>query len=183
MSQIQDDITSEDRIQTEIDKLDNANKKQEQSIRNLVSRAIQNLNLYFIFQAVILASTTTSAATCRHWWVPFVLSLLAAATNLLGFLDALSKVMKLGQELDQSLLDLAFMKVYPITRDQLRRVLPGSPLTHQGREIVRPKVRNWKLWSVIFLAVGLFVGFSGVVMYGCRRILCHPGERKCVKLC
>ncbi|KAL0285900.1 UNVERIFIED_CONTAM: hypothetical protein Sangu_2761000 [Sesamum angustifolium] len=94
MNQSQGNSSSEDRIQREIDKLDQTNKKQEQRIRNLETKAVHNVNLYFIFQAVILASTTVATTTsCHDWWIPFTLSLVAAITNLLSFLGTMSKVL------------------------------------------------------------------------------------------
>ncbi|KAK4389226.1 hypothetical protein Sango_2259600 [Sesamum angolense] len=187
MNQSQGNSSSEDQIQREIDKLDQTNKKQEQRIRNLETKAVHNVNLYFIFQAVILASTTVATTTsCHDWWIPFTLSLVAAITNLLSFLGTISKVLKSREELDQKLSDIAFMKMYQITRDQLGQVLPGTPLTHQGSEIVRPKAglaKRWKRRVVVYASIALFVGFSAVVMYGCRSILCRPSSRKCVKLC
>lgn len=187
MNQSQGNCTSEDRIQREIDKLDKTNKKQKQRVRNLETKAVQNINLYFIFQAVILASITVASSTsCHDWWIPFTLSLVAAITNLLNFLATMSKVLKSREELDQHLSDIAFMKMYQITRDQLNQVLPGTPLNHQGCEIIRPKagfVKRWKHRVVVYSSIALFIGFSAVVMYGCRSILCHPSSRKCVKLC
>ncbi|KAG8375047.1 hypothetical protein BUALT_Bualt10G0059100 [Buddleja alternifolia] len=106
---------------------------------------------------------------------------------MLSFCSAMSKVVESREELDQSLSDVAFMRMYQMTRTQLNQVLPGTPLmNNQGGEIVRPKagaVRMWRRRLVVYLSVGLFVGFSGVVMYGCYRILCRPGDEKCVKLC
>ncbi|GER33027.1 protein kinase C-like zinc finger protein [Striga asiatica] len=163
--------------QREIDKLVSANKLQEHNIRDQEIKAIHNVNLYFIFQAVILGSiTASSTATCRQWWVPFSLSLMAALTNLLGLCGAISRVLKSRDELDQSLSDVGFMKLYPITKEQLAQVMPGSPLSHEGKEIVRPKIcglRRWTRLFVAYLLIGLFVGFSGVVMYGCRMMLCN----------
>ncbi|KAL8543546.1 hypothetical protein ACS0TY_004197 [Phlomoides rotata] len=176
---------AEDRILRETDE---TNKKQEHRIRNLETKVVQNVNLYFIFQAVILTSTTTTTAatSCRNWWIPFTLSLLAAIINLLSFWADMSKILKSREELDQNLSDFAFIKVYQMTIEELNRVLPGTPLNHEGGEIVRPKadsVSRWKRRLVAYFSVGVFVGFSAVIMYGCYRILCHPGVTKCVKLC
>ncbi|CAA0812121.1 Unknown protein [Striga hermonthica] len=179
--------TLEARNRKEIDKLVSANELQEHNIRNQETKVVHNVNLYFIFQAVVLASiTASSTATCRQWWVPFTLSLMAAVTNLLGLCGAVSRVLKSRDELDQSLSDVGFMKLYPITKEQLAQVMPGSPLSHEGKEIVRPKacgLRRWRRCFVAYFVIGLFVGFSGVVMYGCRRMLCNRGDGKCVKLC
>ncbi|KAL8064073.1 hypothetical protein ABFS82_01G066900 [Erythranthe guttata] len=169
----------------ETDKLDESNKKQEQRIRNLETKAIQNVNLYFIFQAVVLlasttaaaSSSTTAAATCRRWWIPFTLSLLAAITNFLSLSTTVSAVLKSREELDQNLSDLASMKSNQTRRDP---VSPGDiPQNIPGGDhqiIVRPKADNfinkWKRRSVVYFLVGLFVGFSAVVMYGCYNILC-----------
>ncbi|PIM98702.1 hypothetical protein CDL12_28816 [Handroanthus impetiginosus] len=188
MDQTHRNTTSEEPIQKEIDKLDRKNKKQEKTVRNLEIKVVQNVNLYFIFQAVILASTTVASpsTTCRSWWIPFTLSLLAAISNLLSFTATMSKVLTSRDEIDQNLADLGFMKLYQMTQDELNQVLPGTPLNHRGGEIVRPKassMNRWKRRLVVYLSAGLFVGFSAVIMYGCYSILCRPGDRKCVKLC
>ncbi|KAH6761008.1 hypothetical protein C2S51_017957 [Perilla frutescens var. frutescens] len=188
MNRSEGDSYSGDLVQREIDRLDERNKKQEHRIRNLETKAVQNVNLYFIFQAVILASTTlASSNSCHNWWIPVALSLLAAITNFLSFSSDMSKILKSREELDQNLSDLAFTKLYQLTRDELNQVLPGAPFNHQGGEIVRPKggslKKKWKRHLVVYLSIALFAAFTSVVMYGCHRILCHPGDRKCVKLC
>ncbi|KAL7159995.1 hypothetical protein ABFS83_01G064900 [Erythranthe nasuta] len=160
----------------EADKLDESNKKQEQRIINLETKAIQNVNLYFIFQAVVLlasttaaasSSSTTATATCRRWWIPFTLSLLAAITNFLSLSTTVSAVLKSRKELDQNLSDLASMKSNQITRD------PNSPGNiPQNIPKADNFINKWKRRLVVYFLVGLFVGFSAVVMYGCYNILC-----------
>lgn len=187
MNQCEGNSSSHDQIQKEIHKVDEANKKQEQRTRILETKAVQNVNLYFIFQAVILASASASTAgasstSCRPWWwIPFTLSLLAAIINFLSFSATMSKVLKSRQELDQNLSDLKLMKSNQITRDKLNQAPPGAMLSHEGRELLRPKagrMMRWKRCLVVYLSVGLFVGFSAIVIYGCYNILCHPGDRK-----
>lgn len=174
-------------MRDEIEREEEINKKQEHRIRNLEAKAVQNVNLYFIFQAVILASTTLSSSTsCRNSWIPIALSLVAAVTNFLSFFAGLSKILKSREELDQSLSDLAFIKLHKLRREQINQATPGAAFNHLGGEIVRPDAGSFKKRRrhvVAYVCIGLFGGFSGMVMYGCHRILCHPGETKCVKLC
>ncbi|CAI9759366.1 unnamed protein product [Fraxinus pennsylvanica] len=184
MDQNQLKSVSDDPIQREIEKLDETNKKQEWRIQNLEAKAVQNINLYFVFQAVILASS--SAANYRNWWIPATLSVLAATHNLFTFCAAMYKVVKSREELDQNMVDLAFMKVYQMTKAQINQVLPGTPLNHRRGEIVRPmpsSARRWRRRLLLCFSVGLFIGFSSVVMYGCHTLLRHPGDRKCVNGC
>lgn len=149
----------------EMERLDESIKRQEQRIRKQEAKAVQNLNLYFIFQAIILGSSSlaNSGSSCHNWWIPIALSLLAAVANLVSLWAETSTILKWREELDQNTSDLAFMKV------------------HRGGEIVRPKAeKKWKRRLVASLSMGLFASFTAVVMYGCHRILCHP---KCVNLC
>ncbi|KAL2524983.1 Uncharacterized protein Adt_10037 [Abeliophyllum distichum] len=185
MDQNQVRNTSEDQIQREIEKLDETNKKQEWRIQNLEAKTVQNINLYFVFQAVILASTAASSSdNCRNWWIPVTLSFLAAGHNLFTFCATMYKVVKSREDLDQNMVDLEFMKVYQMTKAQINQVLPGTPLNHRGGEIVLPNgsARSWRRRLLVYFFVGLFIGFSSVVMYGCHTLLCHPGDRKCVKV-
>lgn len=152
----------------EMERVAESIKRQEQRIRKQEAKAVQNLNLYFIFQAIILGSSSL-ANSCHNWWIPIALSLLAAVANLVSLWAETSKILKWREEVDQNTSDLAFMKVH--------RLISG----HQGGEIVRPKAeKKWKRRLVASLSMGLFASFSAIVMYGCHRILCHP---KCVNLC
>lgn len=188
----------EDPIQREIDQLDESNKKEVQNIRKMEARAAQNLNLYFIFQAVILASVTSGASSprCHRWWIPFTLSFLVAVQNLFTFASAMYKVVKSREELDQDTLDLAFIKKYRVTRAQLNQVLPGAPFDqlqhgsqvakHGNDQGFRPKpgsISRWKRRLLAYSSVALFVGFSVAIMYGCYILLCHSNGEKCVKVC
>lgn len=187
----------EDPIQREIDQLDESNKKTEQNIRKLEARAAQNVNLYFIFQAVILASiTSASSLRCHHWWLPLTLSLLVAVQNLFTFVSAMYKIVKSKEELDQDTLDLAFIKLYRIERAQLNQVLPGTPfdqlqggsqVAKQGNnQSFRPKpglFSRCKRRLLVCSSVALFVGFSVAIMYGCYSLLCRSNGEKCVKGC
>lgn len=179
----------EDSIQREIEKLDSANRKQEERIRKLETRATQNVNLYFVFQAVVLASTTmASAPNCRRqWWIPFVVSLLAAIPNFFNFWTSMFNVLKEREELDQNLVDAAFIKLNRMTRAQIDQVLPGDVVNQVGNGIVRPKASSAKRWKrrlQVYASMALFVGFTAVIMSGCYTILCHSeDDRKCVKLC
>lgn len=191
MNQIQNTVNDlrEDPIQKEIEKLDAANRKQEERVRNLETRAIQNVNLYFVFQAVILASTTmASAPNCRRqWWIQFVVSLLAAIPNFFNFWTSMFNALKEREELDQNLVDAEFIELNRMTRAEINKVLPGDVINQVGNGIVRPKASSAKRWKrrlQVYSFMGLFVGFTAVIMSGCYTILCHSGDdRKCVKLC
>ncbi|KAL3499281.1 hypothetical protein ACH5RR_038374 [Cinchona calisaya] len=179
----------EDPIQREIDQLDESNKKKEQTIRKLETRTAQTVNLYFIFQAVILASITSSTSlSCHHWWLPFTISLLAAVLNFFAFVCTAFKVLKSREELDQDTLDLSFIKLYRITRAQVNQVLPGTEVAKQGNDevICRPKVglfQKCKRSFLVYSSLALFVGFSLVIMYACHILLCHSNGGNCVKVC
>lgn len=180
---------SEDPIRREIEKLDAANRKQEERVRNLETRATQNLNLYFVFQAVILLASITmaSAPNCRKWWIPFVVSLLAAIPNFFNFCTSMFKVVKEREELDQNLVDAAFIKLNRITSAQIHQVSPGAVLNQLGDETVRPQPSSagrWKRRLQVYASMALFLGFTAVILSGCYTILCHSDDdRKCVKLC
>ncbi|KAL2547646.1 uncharacterized protein Fot_09176 [Forsythia ovata] len=143
------------------------------------------LNQLLLFKIILASTAASSAANCRNGWILVTLSLLAAAHNLFTFCASMYKVVKSREELDQNMVDLAFMKLYQMTKAQINQVLPGTPLNHRGGEIVRPNgsARRWRRRLLVCFSVGLFIGFSSVVMYGCHTLLCRPGDRKCVKVC
>ncbi|GAA0146705.1 hypothetical protein LIER_06595 [Lithospermum erythrorhizon] len=156
-------------------------KKHEERIRNLEMKAVQNVNIFFVFQAVILGSTSKSGSTlkCQHWWIPFVLSLLASIFNLIAFSEAMFQVLKSRTEVEQSLADLALMKMYSMPKASLTQVLPGTPLAEatssSGGSVVRRKPelsKMVKLHLMVYLSILSFLGFSGIIMYGTRLILC-----------
>ncbi|CAI9094212.1 OLC1v1029906C1 [Oldenlandia corymbosa var. corymbosa] len=182
-------------IQRDINQLDESIREQEQRIRKLETKAAQNVNLYFIFQAVILTSTATATSlTCHHWWIPFILSLLAAVQNFFAFGRTMIRVLKLREKLEQDSLDLSFMKLHRIRKDQVNQVLPGANFDQfqdvssakRGNEIRRPKAGSFQKWRghlLTYCPLVLLVLFSGLVMYGCHILLCHNNGGKCVKLC
>ena len=125
----------EDQIQREIEKLEKNNKKQEQRVRNLETKSLQVLNLYFVFQGVILTSVSNSSSLrCHNWWIPFSLSLLAATLNLYALVDNVSKILKSKEEIDQAKADLGLVRLYRMTKAQISQVLPGTRLNQPGTE-------------------------------------------------
>ena len=81
--------------ESERDKLDETNIKQEERIQNLETKTIQ-----------LTSTTPASSLKCHYWWIPFVLSVLAALLKLFAFTGAISKVLKSKEEFDQNLADL-----------------------------------------------------------------------------
>ncbi|XAR70234.1 hypothetical protein NMG60_11027022 [Bertholletia excelsa] len=170
MDQTQGKDFAEDSIRREIERLEATNKKEEQRVRNLETKSIQAVNLYFIFQSVILAATSTTSLKCRHWWIPFSLSLLAFTLNLVSFLTHASKSLKARENLDRYRADLAVMKTRRISRSQLGEVPSGTTLNQTDTNRTRIRVGGGR--------------GGGVVMYGCYALLCSSGDGgKCVKLC
>ncbi|XP_062145651.1 uncharacterized protein LOC133853672 [Alnus glutinosa] len=170
------------RVQNDIDKLIDINKKQEEQIRSTETKAIQLTNLYFVFQGVILTSiSSASPVKCHN-----------------------------SKELDQNYEDLQVMRDTGKTRAEVNAVVPGSSPSHQGgvrrtnsrsprvndlplpssqspqEGVTRPKPDSYKQWKrcvLCYAAMALLAGFSGIILYGCHALLCDTPKDKCVKLC
>ena len=159
-------------------KLIQINEKQEKRIQALEAKALQLTNLYFVFQGVIL-STSASARSikCHHWWIPFVLSLLAAILNLFAFYFTIKKIVRCREHFDQNLVDLEVLKSNPgVTMAEVVRVPPGGQLNREGVQLFRAKpdpCKKWWRWVLASASIGLSLGFSGVVLYGCHALLCQ----------
>ncbi|KAF5460600.1 hypothetical protein F2P56_020459, partial [Juglans regia] len=176
-------ISSE--VQNDIEKLEAINQKQEERIHNIEAKALQLTNLYFVFQGVILSSISIATpAKCHHWLIPFFLSLLAALLNLVALIGTVSLFLRYSEELDQNYEDLRVMRLRGLTRAQIEEVDPGRPLrgsvVEDGMEPVfrqKPdayKNRKRKVFS--FAGICFFLGFSIVILYGCRALLCDKNS-------
>ena len=150
--------------QSEIEKLTKINEKQEKRIRALEAKALQLTNLYFVFQGVIL-STCASARSikCHHWWIPFVLSLLAAILNLFAFYFTVDKILSCREHFDQNSVHLGDLKA------RSEQNPPGDSLRPESPD---PCKKRWRR-VLAYASIGLSLGFSGVVLYGCHAILCY----------
>ncbi|KAG2680998.1 hypothetical protein I3843_11G124500 [Carya illinoinensis] len=153
---------SSDQVQKDIDELDGINQKQEERIHKLEAKALQLTNLYFVFQGVILSSISAKHhVECHHWYVPFILSLIAALLNMVSLVGTLNKYLRYKEELDQNHEDIRKMKRDRITRAQINnRTKPDL-------------YKQWKRRVFSYAGVILFVGFSGVILYGCHALLCY----------
>ncbi|KAL0015910.1 hypothetical protein SO802_002979 [Lithocarpus litseifolius] len=164
--------------QSEIEKLIQINEKQEKRIQALEAKAFQLTNLYFVFQGVIL-STSASARSikCHHWWIPFVLSLLAAILNLFAFYFTIEKILSCREHFDQNSVDLDVLRSNQgVTMAEVVQVPPGEPLNREGVELFRrarpDQCKKWWRRVLAYASIGLSLGFSGVVLYGCHALLC-----------
>lgn len=161
---------------SEEEKLIKINEKQENRIHALEAKALQLTNLYFVFQGVIL-STSASARSikCHHWWIPFVLSLLAAILNLFAFYFTIKKILRCRKHFDQNLVDIDLLRSNKgVTIADVAQVQPGEQLTREV-ELRRNRPDQCKQWwrgVLAYASVGLSLGFSGVVLYGCHALLC-----------
>ncbi|PON97730.1 hypothetical protein TorRG33x02_063200, partial [Trema orientale] len=98
--------SSESSTEKEIEELKEINKKQEKRISNLESKALQDMNRYFVVQGVILSSISASTFKCENWWIPFVLSLLTGFLNSVNLYRNTDEFLKCSEELDQNMADL-----------------------------------------------------------------------------
>ncbi|KAL4651517.1 hypothetical protein ACB092_01G165700 [Castanea dentata] len=142
--------------QSAIDNLKKINEKQENRIQALEAKALQLTNLYFVFQGVIL-STSASARSikCHHWWIPFVLSFLAAILNLFAFYFTIQKIVSCREHFDKNLA-------------QIHALNAGSEQVPPGDQC-----KKWWRQVLAYASIGLSLGFSGVVLYGCHALLCE----------
>jgi hypothetical protein len=179
-NQVQAQENINPQVQSDIEKLNDINKKQEKRIHALEVKALQLTNLYFVFQGVILSTSSSARSiTCHHWWIPFVLSLLAAILNLVAFFFTMRNILSYREQLDQNLEDLCSMRTYRVTRAEVNLVKPGELLHQQDGDQEGPRrqrpdpFKKWKRRVLSYASIGLYLGFSGVVLYGCHAILCH----------
>ena len=146
------------------DEVEEINKKQEERIHKLETKALQLTNLYFVFQGVILSTIATKKLDCERSWIPFVLSLLAALINTAALCHAIYCFVKCSEELDQNREDLRTIKERRLTRAQMADLQVERP---RPDPIARRFRRVGSAVSIV-----LFAGFSGVILYGCFGILC-----------
>jgi hypothetical protein len=163
------------------------NKKQEEEIQSLETKVIHLTNLYFVFQGVILSSiSSASPVKCHKWWIPFCLSLIAAFLNLVSVFGTITYFLRCSEELDQNYEDIQTMRSRGMTRAQVNAVEPGSSPSKEEGIITRPRADPFEQGKRKFFryaAMGLLLGFSGIILYGCRALLCDTTDDKCVKLC
>jgi hypothetical protein len=235
--------------QSVLEKLESINKKQEEQIQNLETKAIQLTNLYFVFQGVVLSSiSSASPVKCNHWWIPFCLSLIAALLNFISIFSTIHYFLKCSEELDQNYEDVHEMilrqrrttgdggcqandhvqlqscrrdhqesvtqrmldtrahandhvQLQSYRRDHQESVTQRmldtrahandhvqlqSSRSEQEGDRNRPKpdpVKQRKRRVLCYAAMGLLLGFSCIILYGCRALLCDTPKDKCVKLC
>ncbi|PON43871.1 hypothetical protein PanWU01x14_270800 [Parasponia andersonii] len=98
--------SSKSSTEKEVEELKEINKKQEKRISNLESKALQDMNRYFVVQGVILSSISASTFKCQNWWIPFVLSLLTGFLNSVNLYRNTDEFLKCSEELDQNMADL-----------------------------------------------------------------------------
>nr|POE97346.1 hypothetical protein CFP56_49476 [Quercus suber] len=58
----------------------------------------------------------------------------------------------------------------------VEQVPPGKPLKREGVELCRDRPDQCKKWwrrVLAYASIGLSLGFSGVVLYGCHALLCQ----------
>jgi hypothetical protein len=183
--------------QSVLEKLESINKKQEEQIQNLETKAIQLTNLYFVFQGVVLSSiSSASPVKCNHWWIPFCLSLIAALLNFISIFSTIHYFLKCSEELDQNYEDVNEMRlrwrmtngdggfqandvhVGSSRRDHQEgdtRPMLGTSAHQEGDRPNRPNpdpVKQMKRRVLCYAAMGLLLGFSCIILYGCRALLC-----------
>jgi hypothetical protein len=175
-------------VQTDIEKLKDSNKKQEERIQSTETKAIQLINLYFVFQGVILTSiSSASPVKCHNWWIPFCLSLTGALLNLVSVHGTISNFLKYSEELDKSYEDLQVMMDREMTGAAGNAVVPVNSSSHQENDAqltssqsliedaTRPKPDTYKQrkrYVLCYAGMVLLSGFSCIILYGCRTLLC-----------
>jgi hypothetical protein len=177
--------------QTVLEKLEAIKKKQEEQIQNLETKAIQLTNLYFVFQGVVLSSiSSASPVKCHNWWIPFCLSLIAALLNFISIFGTIRYFLKCSEELDQIYEDVNHERMLRQGRtngDGGRQVnghvqRQSSQSEQEGDRPKPDPVKQWTRRVLCYAAMGLLLGFSCIILYGCRALLCDCTPKdKCVK--
>ena len=149
-----------------IDELEEIIKKQEERIHNLETKALHLTNLYFVFQGVILSTVAAKKLECGHAWVPFTLSLVAALLNTAALCHTIYSFVRCSEELDQNRED-----VKVIMEDKQRKGNQengGQLIARRRPDSITQRIRI----TCSLLCIFCFLGFSGVILYGCFGILC-----------
>ncbi|PON97729.1 hypothetical protein TorRG33x02_063190, partial [Trema orientale] len=115
---------------------------------------------------VILSTIATKPLRCNHWWIPFVLSLLAAILNFVPLCHTILAFVKCSEELDQNWEYLRIMTGKKLTMAQLFD--QQNPVVRQKPDTVTRIIRR----GFSIFGIALFVGFSVVILYGCYSIHC-----------
>jgi len=172
-------------VQTDIEKQEDSIKKQEERIQSTETKALQLINLYFVFQGVILTSISSdSPVKCHNWWIPFCLSLIGALLNLVSVLGTISNFLKYSEELDIINEELQVMRDRKMTGAAGNAVVPVNSSSHQENDAqltsliegaTQPKPDTYKQrkrYVLCYAGMGLLLGFSCIILYGCRTLLC-----------
>ncbi|PON47941.1 hypothetical protein TorRG33x02_321760 [Trema orientale] len=136
-------------IQQEIEELLESNKKQEKRINNLESKALQDVNRYFVVQGVFLSSITSNNFRCKYWWITFVLSLLTGILNSVNLYRNTVEFLKCSEELDQNIVDLNLKKRSLNSNSQPREIPGDNPARENPDSCARCRRRLFSYLNLI----------------------------------
>ncbi|KAL9177197.1 hypothetical protein ABFS82_01G043500 [Erythranthe guttata] len=92
-------------------------EEKEEQILKMEASVFQLANYYFVFQGVMLTAIingSSSTLKCRHFWLPFCLSLIGAVLNIGTLLTIADKYKEALIQLDERTL-IFYQHVYPKT--------------------------------------------------------------------
>ncbi|KAF8028462.1 hypothetical protein BT93_E1161 [Corymbia citriodora subsp. variegata] len=159
--------SQDEALKKRMDDIEQAAMKLQDLISNYISRSLQYMNLYFVFQVVVFSSIISSSTkiTCKLKWISFTLSLLVSIFNFPAVWLSVGSSVELYQ------LVVLYRKDLDRLRAQQPDVapVPEKPNRHPSKETLREmmprKVASYLTRLLLFL-------FMGVMLYGCFQIEC-----------
>lgn len=140
-------------------------ERQERRVQHLENSIYQLANFYLVFQGVVLAAISQgSSLECKHWWIPFILSLMAAIVNGFAFAYTIIKYLRTKEALYDDWEQLL----------NKRKSMDG-PMPTKKLEF-DTQMRGWRHLYVGVTVVALIL-FSIFMFAACRLIVCN--KKKC----
>ncbi|KAK6927465.1 hypothetical protein RJ641_006056 [Dillenia turbinata] len=156
-----------DQLKHDEKEMSSINYRQEKRVDALRNKVIYFTISYFIVQILVLhsliASSSSSSLKCRHWWIPFSLSLLVSFLYIIAFCHTIIRFVRTQYQLDLSRLDHEAIRRELITRK-----------CNDKSEVLKPdKVVRFKRYVYIYLVFACLLAFAAVMLFACRALLCH----------
>ncbi|KAF8028505.1 hypothetical protein BT93_E1202 [Corymbia citriodora subsp. variegata] len=164
-------VQAREQVVQSIEVLNEANKRQEERITNLINRTLQFMNFYFVFQGVIFSSIMSSSTKikCELKWIPCALSFLVFIFNFVAINRSISMLLAYYEELDnnRAQLDHERSVLDNINRGNVQQEAADRPPAQQDEN---KTLRRF--YAIYCPTVLLLLVFTGVMLYSCFQIEC-----------
>lgn len=157
-------------------------QKQEGRVQGLETKVLTLINIYIVFQGVIITVISqASTLNCNSWWVPFSLSLFAFLIDAIAFAHTIIQYHRTSKDLEVQRTRVEDLSRRIVQRENgnQNQGQPDQPIHENNdpvnRNQLEARLDNTQfLWRKIFLFLTavLLLAFSVVVLVSCPVILC-----------